>query len=242
MTIPIINSDNRSEADAVAQALEALGQRVDRYSTIQAWCEQTGTTGGSNGAVMAQMNDSNGSGQPGSPLAINGDADQSCLVYIGPADSAVGQNVVSQAQRCLPGVAVAIVSPSPSVDQAVAAMQQGAATVLPLDMASGQMQSALGQIVEKGRDSIRAASLKGVLQTRIEKLTPAENQVLDCMLAGMANKQIAQELEIGLRTVELRRSKIMRKLEAKSLAELIKFVCIAKGLAAPDPATTASQA
>jgi FixJ family two-component response regulator len=56
-------------------------------------------------------------------------------------------------------------------------------------------------------------------------LTRAEKQVLDAMLEGMANKQIAQLLQIGLRTVELRRSKIMRKMEAKSLAELVRLVC-----------------
>lgn len=232
MAIPLIETENRGEADAVAEAIEALGQSVERFTTLQSWCEQVGCSNGSSGAVMGLMNDESSS------TAGNGNA--ACLVYVGSAESAVGQDIASQANRCLPGVAVAILAPGPSVDQAVAAMQQGAATVLPLDTAAGPMQIALEQVVQKGRDSVRAAQQKSLLQSRIEKLTPAEAQVLECMMSGMANKQIAQQLEIGLRTVELRRSKIMRKLEAKSLAELVKFVCIAKGLAAPDPAAAAS--
>ncbi len=55
-------------------------------------------------------------------------------------------------------------------------------------------------------------------------LTNPELEVLRKMLAGYANKQIAQMLGIGLRTVELRRSKIMRKMQAKNISQLVYFV------------------
>nr|WP_261361776.1 LuxR C-terminal-related transcriptional regulator [Aeoliella straminimaris] len=66
----------------------------------------------------------------------------------------------------------------------------------------------------------------------MDLLTPAENEVVEAMLDGLANKQIAQRLSIGLRTVELRRSKIMRKMQAKSVAELVKFICLSGRLGA----------
>jgi two-component system response regulator FixJ len=55
-------------------------------------------------------------------------------------------------------------------------------------------------------------------------LTVDERQVLDKVLDGVPNKRIARDLDIGLRTVELRRSNLMKKMEAESLAELIQMV------------------
>ncbi len=48
-------------------------------------------------------------------------------------------------------------------------------------------------------------------------------QVLERLIAGKANKAIAAELDLGLRTVELRRATIMKKMEANSLAELVRL-------------------
>jgi FixJ family two-component response regulator len=54
------------------------------------------------------------------------------------------------------------------------------------------------------------------------KLTPREKQVLNCIVAGKMNKEISYELAISMSTVELHRSNIMKKLQMKNLADLIK--------------------
>ncbi|CAM2926126.1 two-component response regulator [Legionella steigerwaltii] len=58
---------------------------------------------------------------------------------------------------------------------------------------------------------------------RLERLTKRERQVMDLVIEGKLNKQIAHELDISISTVEVHRANVMRKMEAKTLAELIKI-------------------
>jgi two-component system response regulator FixJ len=74
----------------------------------------------------------------------------------------------------------------------------------------------------------RAIALKPQLdqvhntKTKLATLTPREQQILSLIVNGRVNKQIANELSIAVSTVELHRSNIMKKMQAKSIAELIK--------------------
>ncbi len=58
-------------------------------------------------------------------------------------------------------------------------------------------------------------------QARLKSLTPREHQVMDLVILGKSNKQIARELDISPKTVEVHRSHVMAKMEAHSLAELV---------------------
>jgi two-component system response regulator FixJ len=60
--------------------------------------------------------------------------------------------------------------------------------------------------------------------SRVELLTPRERQVLDMVVAGETNKGVARRLDISERTVEIHRSNAMAKMQAKSLADLVKMV------------------
>jgi two-component system response regulator FixJ len=58
---------------------------------------------------------------------------------------------------------------------------------------------------------------------RLETLTPRERQVFDALILGRSNKEIAQELDISPRTVEIFRAKVMAKMEADSLSALVRM-------------------
>lgn len=60
-------------------------------------------------------------------------------------------------------------------------------------------------------------------QERIDRLTKRERQVMDLVIEGKLNKQIANDLDISISTVEVHRANVMRKMEAKTLADLIKI-------------------
>lgn len=75
------------------------------------------------------------------------------------------------------------------------------------------------------------------IEARLQQLTPKENTVLQCMIKGDANKNIANELEVSLRTVEARRQAIFQKAEANSLAELVTMVMKLKNYRARNPET-----
>ena len=61
------------------------------------------------------------------------------------------------------------------------------------------------------------------LRVRFAKLTPREREVLELVVTGRLNKQIAAELSIAVRTVKVHRAQAMIKMRATSLAELVQF-------------------
>ena len=62
------------------------------------------------------------------------------------------------------------------------------------------------------------------MESRISSLTLREKQVMDLVVAGRANKQIAQHLGITKKTVEAHRARVMRKMNAPTLADLVRTV------------------
>jgi two-component system response regulator FixJ len=83
-------------------------------------------------------------------------------------------------------------------------------------------------------DCVRRAALerRGVTEqkqhtaeagARIERLTPREREVLDLLVTGFANKQIAYQLNISARTVEIHRARVMEKMDARSLSHLVRL-------------------
>ena len=65
--------------------------------------------------------------------------------------------------------------------------------------------------------------------TRLTRLSPREREVLDRVAEGQYNKTIAAELDISISTVEIHRRRVMEKLEANSLADLIRILALAHG-------------
>ena len=70
----------------------------------------------------------------------------------------------------------------------------------------------------------------GQIASRLASLSDRERQVLDGLIAGNANKAIAQELGISPRTVEVYRANLMAKMQAKSLSDLVRMA-LAAGIA-----------
>jgi FixJ family two-component response regulator len=54
-------------------------------------------------------------------------------------------------------------------------------------------------------------------------LTPREMEVMKCVIKGMLNKQIASELGTSIKTIKVHRSRVMRKMEAESVADLVRL-------------------
>jgi two-component system, LuxR family, response regulator FixJ len=122
------------------------------------------------------------------------------------------------------------------VPSAVMAMQAGATTFLekPLDQQAlwGAIQQALD--LEQTQHPQRRQLFE--THERLASLTEDELEVFRRLLAGHANKRIAIDLDIGLRTVELRRANIMRKMQATSLPDLVRLAILGGFWKADSPA------
>jgi DNA-binding CsgD family transcriptional regulator len=98
------------------------------------------------------------------------------------------------------------------------------------DRFSGVLEIALDLTTEKqhqDHEKRQKASLHEFAQ-KMMLLTSRENEVAELIISGKANKQIARELEISIKTVEIHRSRVMNKLEVESLAELVRFYTLYK--------------
>ncbi len=122
---------------------------------------------------------------------------------------------------------------------AVEAMKKGAITLLEKPLKPEQLltaiQSALEELEQadqlKARKSVDTVVDVSIEQQNeflqlIETISPREEQVLKRLVNGKANKVIAYELGISVRTVEVHRARIMKKLDVRSVSELIKMVMI----------------
>ena len=122
------------------------------------------------------------------------------------------------------------------VSVAVRAMQAGAVSFLTKPCQPDELWKAIAEALDRCRAQRDVRNRHRAIEQRMSTLTPDERAVLAKVLEGTPNKLIARDLDMGLRTVELRRSNLMKKMGAESLAELIQMalaVGFAKDLPAP---------
>ena len=115
------------------------------------------------------------------------------------------------------------------VPLAVRAMKAGAIDFIEKPFAAeailASIEAALARLAEAGREEELAAAAAA----RLALLSPREREVLQGLLAGLPNKSIAYDLAISPRTVEIHRARVMDKMGARSLSELIRM-SLAAGL------------
>jgi two-component system, LuxR family, response regulator FixJ len=119
------------------------------------------------------------------------------------------------------------------VPVAVAAMKAGAADFLEKPFDDTQLLVAIRNAVvvsERSQDADAAAT---DISTRLASLTPKEREVLDKLVEGLPNKSIAYDLGSSPRTVEVHRARVMEKMGARSLPELVRMIIAVRGGAIP---------
>jgi FixJ family two-component response regulator len=122
--------------------------------------------------------------------------------------------------RCMP---IIFITGHGDIPMTVQAMKSGAADFLPKPFDDDQLLGAIQGAIERHQEEQLKHDETDSIRRRIETLTPRENEVFRYAITGLLNKQVAAELKIAEQTVKIHRSRIMQKLGASSVADLVRM-------------------
>ena len=109
------------------------------------------------------------------------------------------------------------------VPMAVDTMKKGAMDFIQKPFKEADLVRLVEQMLDHAKDSFADSQLAANRDSLLSKLTMRESQVLERIVAGRLNKQIADDLGISIKTVEAHRANIMEKLSANTVADLLKI-------------------
>ena len=130
------------------------------------------------------------------------------------------QNILNARGSLLP---IVFVTGHADVSMAVEAMRNGASSFIEKPFTDEQLLSDVNRALGRHKKILAEQQLRDAIGQRIDRLTDREREVMDLVVAGKANKVVAFDLDVSQRTVEIHRARVMEKMEARSLAELVRM-------------------
>jgi two-component system response regulator FixJ len=193
--------DDAALRDALRFLFESAGLPVRSYDSATAFIDAVGA--GSSGCVLTDVR------MPG----FDGLALQRRLTELGI------------------DLPVIVMTGHADVPIAVQALKEGAFDFIEKPFDDGRLLDSVRGALEAGRRRREEAAGLDAIAARLASLTPREREVLDGLVAGHPNKTIAYDLGTSPRTIEVHRARVMEKMRARSLAELMRMVLAVEGAA-----------
>ncbi len=198
--------DEDSVRRAVARLLKSAGYRVRAFASARAFLDSDR--------------------EPSAPA---------CLVLDVQMPEMTGLDLQRELGSAQAGMPIVFLTGHGDVPMSVRAMKGGAADFLTKPVQDVDLLRAVAQALARAReDRVEQAALATVLE-RLERLTPREREVMALVVAGLRNKQIAYELGTAEKTIKVHRGRVMAKMQARSLAELVR---LAERIGFPEEAAT----
>lgn len=129
---------------------------------------------------------------------------------------------------------VIFISGNGDIPSTVKAMRQGAVTFLSKPFDNDDLLRAIAEGLEKHRASLISDRQVNLIRERMKELTERELEVMSWVITGALNKQIAAELNVVEKTIKVHRARVLEKMQAQSVAELVRQ-CALVGFAAAVP-------
>jgi FixJ family two-component response regulator len=187
--------DDEGVRNAISRLLKAAGYRACTYASAQALLSEPRPTDAVPTVVLTDLR------MPGiDGIAL---AEQLACEAVPPA--------------------VVFLSAHGDVAATVRAMKDGAVDFLEKPVREDDLFEALGRAVARSREQI--VHLQGLrdLREKVAKLTPRERQVFALVVSGLINKQAAWELGISEKTIKVHRARVVEKMGARSLPDLVRM-------------------
>jgi two-component system, LuxR family, response regulator FixJ len=128
------------------------------------------------------------------------------------------------------GVPVIVITGHGDIALAVEAMKMGAADFFEKPFDDDLLVASVRAALRQREDQTKRGAERAEIEHRISSLSPREKDVLAGLIDGRANKQIAFDLGISPRTVEIYRANLMNKMQANSLSDLVRMALLAEML------------
>ena len=165
-------------------------------------------------------------------LARKPTAGPSCLVLDVRMPGITGLELQQTLARAVHEIPIIFITGHGDIPMSVKAMKAGAVDFLPKPFAAKDLLDAIRRAVAKDTRDLGAEARDDEIQARVRLLTPRESEVFALVVTGMLNKQIASQLGVGEKTVKVHRARVMEKMQAGSVAALVRLADAA-GITAP---------
>jgi FixJ family two-component response regulator len=156
-------------------------------------------------------------------LALGQYSDPSCLVLDVLMPGINGLELQERMAALNLAIPIVFITGHGDIPTSVKAMKAGAVDFLAKPFSSGELLSAVRSAIAKSRRERELHSTRSEIKRRMSTLTPREAEVFRLVVIGMMNKEIASELGVSIKTVKVHRGRVMKKMEAGSVAELVRM-------------------
>jgi FixJ family two-component response regulator len=191
--VVFIVDDDSSVRDALRNLLRSVGLRVQLFGSAPELLQSKGTE------------------------------TASCLVLDVRLPGVSGLDFQSELAKANINVPIIFMTGHGDIPMSVRAMKAGAIDFLTKPFRDQDMLDAVMMAIERDRKRRESEGVMSDLRTRFESLSPREREVMGFVTAGLMNKQIAAETVLAEITVKIHRSNVMRKMAARSLADLVRM-------------------
>jgi two-component system response regulator FixJ len=194
MAAPVIFliDDQASVRDALGEMLSVLGYSVKTYESADVF------------------------------LAALGKPEPGCIVADVRMPGTDGMGLVRELERRNIAMPVVLISGHADVPMAVAAIKSGADDFIEKLVDDRQLVAAINRALGRSFDQRDVQKSEAALDARFARLTPRQVEIFDAVAEGFTNQAIAARLNISVRTVESYRNEVMEKMQAESIAGLVR--------------------
>jgi FixJ family two-component response regulator len=185
--------DDASVRDAISNLLESVGLRAKVFESTEAFCKAA---------------------WPDAP---------SCLVLDVKLPGVSGLEFQESLAKANVSIPIIFITAHGDVPMTSRAMKAGAIEFLMKPFQKEDLLAAVHHGLQKDRIRREEQAELSILQSRVEQLTSREREVMDLVVTGLINKEVGAQLGLSEVTVKIHRGRVMQKMGAASLAELVRM-------------------